>query len=397
VTISLSDHETRRLRIRAQRLAPRDSARASEVPGAASDDGDSGARRAGEVLAAIEAVVGVQAQDASAARLAVRVRTPGAALRASDVERARTEARTIVRTWVMRGTLHLLSAADLSWIRPLLGPHFVRGRASRYAQLGLDADTYSRGLSILRAVLAGGRNATRAELADALASDGLRIEGQGLPHLVGRAALEGVVVYGPDKGGEQTFVLADDWLGPAPALARESALAKLAARYLHAFGPARVEDFASWSGLPMREAREGWRLAVADERLDLSEVEVGGRPHWLPRSRLPWLDDPPRLPIVSLLPAFDTYLLGYQGRELALAPDYVDRFTVGGGIISPAVLVDGRVVGAWRAKRRSKQIEVAIETYEELSPDVSEALADEVADVGRFLDADATWHVSPPA
>jgi hypothetical protein len=192
-------------------------------------------------------------------------------------------------------------------------------------------------------------------------------------------------------------VLADDWLRPATALARDLALAKLATRYLTAFGPARPEDFATWAGLPMGDARLGWGAATVDATLAAVEVDVGGRPHWLPSGHLAWLDDPPRLPIVSLLPAFDTYLLGYQGRELALAPEYADRFTVGGGIIAPAVLVDGRVVGAWRVKRRSKQIEVAIETYEELGPDASEALADEVDDVGRFLGANATWHVTPPA
>ena len=131
----MADLEAKRseLRLRAQRLHPE------------------AAREATNVAHLVRDLCGLQAQDLSAATLAVRPRSSG--LTASDVERARLEERTIVRTWCMRGTLHLVAADDLGWLLPLLGPVFVRKSQRRYDQLGLNELKTGNGFSELNAFL----------------------------------------------------------------------------------------------------------------------------------------------------------------------------------------------------------------------------------------------------
>src|SRR5437763_17214297 len=117
---SLSDDQIRFLRLRAQRLTP-------QQPGEAIG-----------VAQVVKEVCGFQAQDASAATLAVRSRSVG--LGVTDVEQARVQDRTIIRTWGPRGTLHLLASDDLGWLLPLLGPVFVAGDRSRRQELALRGD-----------------------------------------------------------------------------------------------------------------------------------------------------------------------------------------------------------------------------------------------------------------
>ena len=97
-------------------------------------------------------VVGLQAQLLSAAALGMRVRSTG--LRATDANQALNGDRSIVRTWLMRGTLHLVAADDVRWLVQLLGPVFARAGAARHTQLGLDDDLKTRGVAALRRILA---------------------------------------------------------------------------------------------------------------------------------------------------------------------------------------------------------------------------------------------------
>ena len=372
--MALSDERVRLLRLRAQRLDPRSSG------------------EAGGVARAVKDICGVQAQDAAAASLAVRART--AELVAGDVERALVRERSVVRTWAMRYTLHLLAAEDLGWLLPLLEPVFARGSRRRRAALGLDEEVTARGVALLRDVLADEGPLTRAEIVERLGTRGLSLGGQAVPHLVGYAALQGVVCHGPERAGKPTYVLLDDWVDRGPALPREEGLAELARRYLAAYGPAGPEDLAAWSGLPLGDARAGWGR-VAGEML---EVEVAGRPAWLPRDRAAWLAELPMgSPVVRLAPSFDPYLLGYRGRELAVAPEHARRIHPGGGLLHPALLVDGRAAGTWRSKRRRGGLDVVVEPFAELAAEARQGLAAEVADVGRFLGGPAALELTQPA
>ena len=94
--------------------------------------------------------------------------------------------------------------------------------------------------------------------------------------------------------------------------------------------------------------------------------------------------------MVRLLGAFDNYNLGYVDRGFALAAEHERRVNPGGGIVRPAIIVDGRFVGTWSSKRSGKRLAVTIEPFEPLEPEIEEAIAAEVADLGRFEGLDAT-------
>jgi DNA glycosylase AlkZ-like len=335
-----------------------------------------GEDRAATVADAVRGVVALQAQDIRACRLSVRARTEG--LTRSDVDGAVAAGR-VVRTWAMRGTLHMLAAEDVGWVVGLLGPHFAKRGAGRRRQLGLDDDTSERGVEAIREELKGGP-LTRAELVERIAGHGVVIDprSQAPAHLLGYAAMTGHICRGPEAGGDEpTYVLTRDWVGEQPVVSGEEALARLAARYLTAYGPATVQDLAAWSGLPMGQARAGF------EGVASIEVTLEGE-----RAHVMSVMDSPETG-VRLLGHFDTYLLGYRSRELAVPREFDKRIQSGGGFIMPAVLVDGRAVGTWRQARKQGRLMIDIEPFTTIPRRALSGIRAEVADVGRFLGEEA--------
>ena len=161
---TLSGRDIRLLRLWAQQLAP--------LPRTDS---------LADMTHVAKAVVGIQAQDAQAARLSVRARSAG--LTANDVEQASLGERLIIRTWAMRGTLHLVATEDLPWLLALLGPTFAAGDRRRRLQLGLDDATSARGVQVIRNALATSGPLTRAELLKVLTAHGINAEGQCHDHI----------------------------------------------------------------------------------------------------------------------------------------------------------------------------------------------------------------------
>ena len=370
MTITLSGDQVRFLRLHAQRLTPHAATGATSV------------------VQVVRDMCGIQAQDASAATLAVRARSAG--LVAAAVEQSRVQDRTIIRTWGPRGTLHLLAADDLGWLLPLLGPVFVAGDRRRREELGLSDDVCARGMRVIQDILSQQGPLTRDDLIERMSIQGIHLEGQARPHLLARAALEGIICFGPDSGAEPTYVLLNDWIDQerlGMRLPGEEAYAELTRRYLNAYGPATLEDQAAWSGLPLSKTRAAWQR-IAGELLG---VEIFGSPAWMLKTRAAWLDElSAHAPIVRLLPRYDIYLLGYRNRDLAVAPQYAKRINAGGGIVHPTVLVDGRVSGTWKSKRLKNHLELLVEPFEQLAPAVYAGLEAETEDIARFLGVKAT-------
>jgi hypothetical protein len=354
------DDEVRALRLRAQRLAGRRTTSVEEL---------------------VTALTAVQAQDPVAAALALRARSRG--LDAAAVDRARDEQRSIVWTWALRGTLHLVAAADVGWLLGLLGPIFAAAGRPRRLALGLDDDLCDRALVALRGVLAEAGPLPRAELVAELADRAVAIaaDGQAPAHLVAYAALRGVVCrVGP--GSEPRYALLDEWLGAVPAaIEPDRALATLAERYLEGHAPAGPADLATWSGIGLRRARRAFELIAGEPR-------PAARP---PRRRRPH---------AVLLGHFDPYLLGYADRGLVLDGRFAKRIQAGGGFIQPAILLDGKVAGTWSRRRRGDRLDIALEPFEDLPQGARAALAREAADVARFLavrPSSVRTSVRPPA
>jgi len=234
--------------------------------------------RARDPVAVAQRLLAVQAQDLVSARLALHARTEGGS--AADLDRALTQARTLVIGWLARGTLHLVRREDHWWLHALTTPPLHTATARRLRQTGVEEGAQRRGLRVIESSLAGEGPQTRAQLRERLARARVPTAGRALVHLLIAASLRGIAVRGPMAGREHAYVLARDWLGPAPALERDAALAELARRWLAGHGPGGERDLARWAGLPLRDARTGLRAIAGelDERPDGLLALRGPRP-----------------------------------------------------------------------------------------------------------------------
>jgi hypothetical protein len=318
-------------------------------------------------------LLAVQGQDPRGARLAIRARTTG--LTAADVDRALND-RSLLITWLNRGTLHLVRSEDYWWLHALTTPPLLTASARRLGQEGVTPAAADQAVAVIERSLASEGPLTRPQLRDRIAAAGVRTQGQALVHELLLASLRGVAVRGPMAGGEHAYVLVRDWLGPPPAvdedIDRDVALAELARRFLAGHGPAAERDLARWAGLPLRDARRGLaavaaELADRDDGLaELAAVAGQHRGHGLP---------PPRL-----LGSFDPLLHGWASREPILG-QHQGVVTVN-GLFRPFALVAGQAAATWSLPGGR----VELSPFAPLPADVEAALAADAADVRRFLD-----------
>ncbi|WP_328994214.1 winged helix DNA-binding domain-containing protein [Kribbella sp. NBC_01245] len=297
----------------------------------------------GGVADVVRRTVGLQAQSWRGAAHAVRARSTATTW--ADVVQAREVDRCVVRGWFQRGTLQLVATSDAGWLLELLGPGLIRGTERRYGELGLSAETRERAVDVLESCLAANGPAGRAAIGELFVSEGLlpSPRGQAVYALIRHAGLLGRVCYGPGYDAAETWVSVESWLGkPLSALAAPAALAAegpataetLARRYLAAYGPATAADLATWSGLSVPVSRRAIE-AVADR-----VVTVEGSPYAM-------VGEPGESESVRLLGEFDAYLLGYRDRRLMVPEAYARQIHPGGGMLKPAIVQAGRVIGTW--------------------------------------------------
>jgi len=313
---------------------------------------------------------GVQDQDQHAGRLHFRARHR--TLTGAEVDRARTEERSLLRCWVMRKTVHLIASEDAAWLLPLYAERFEADARRRLGQLGVDTRTQNCGLKLVEKALADEGPLTREQLKERLVERNVVLDaGQSL-HMVHLLTATGAACFGPDSGRRICLIRTEDWLGKQPPHDREQALGELARRYFTAFGPATEDDFAYWSGLRVGEVRAGLGRVASE----LAEIELDGARAWQPKRR-------PRLPPAGqlrLLPRFDTYLLGYRSRAHALSREREREINAGGGIIHAAIVQDGRVIGAWGWRLGAGRMEIELRPFERLSGDQRREIDTEIAD-----------------
>ncbi len=328
------------------------------------------------------AIAGAQAQDGYAGPLQFRARSRR--LIATDITRARTGERSLLRTWLMRMTIHLIPADDASWWLPLFEPKIQKWSARRLEQLGLPRRRQEKALAAIALALADDGPLTRTEARERVARGGIELDTQTGMHIALSAVVSGIACLGPDRGKTTCLVRREDWLGKAPPFDRDRALAELARRYLRAFGPATDRDFAYWAGLPLRDVRAGLE-SISGE---IEEARAGDQVMLALRGALPRL---PAKGQVRMLGNFDTYLLGWKDREFAVTGEHALHVKEGGGgWIRPVIVEDGVVVGGWRSTRKAGRLEITLNLPRAELDRLRDPIEAEVADIARFEGIDAT-------
>jgi len=328
----------------------------------------------------------MQAQDAASAMWSLGARLPG--FTAADVHDA-LERREAVRTWPMRGTVHLVPLRDARWMLEVMGVRALAGSAARRATLGLSEEAADRAVDVLGAALAGGGRLTRSQCLAVLAEAGLTGSGQFGYHVLWYASQRGVTCIAPDIGKEQSFVLLDEWAPDPHRPDREEALATIATRYFRSHGPTTRQDFAGWTGLTAADAK----LGIAAAGTALATVRVEGvdmllSPAVLDAHRAGPVVAP-RLEMLAL-PGFDEYLLGFKDRSMMLADEHKQAIIPGGnGVFQPTIVREGRVIATWKRSVLRGQLVVRVAPLVPVSAVeqryVAEALTPYAAFVGHPL------------
>lgn len=314
-------------------------------------------------------LLAIQAQDLRGAKLAVRARTHGLAV--SDVDRAISDDRSVVVTWLNRGTVHLVATDDLDWLHVLTTRRLAAQSSRRLAQLGVDGDDADRAVDVVVRTLGADGPTGRDDLRGALESADLPAAAAALYQVLFQASARGEVVRGPLRGTTQTFVRWDDWVGPRGDVDVEAASGELARRFLIGHGPATARDLARWAGVTLTLARTGLRR-IGGDLVELPDGTVSLAEHALHGDG--------RLPGPMLLGPFDPLLHGWADRT-PVTGEHTGIVTTN-GLFRPFALVEGRAAGLWRLAKGT----VTIEPFAPLPEEVSAALDEEAADVLRFLD-----------
>jgi uncharacterized protein YcaQ len=330
---------------------------------------------------------GVQAQVMSAAYLQLWTRNH--AVTRAGVEDALWKSRTLVKTSLMRQTLHLIPTDEFSLYIAALRP-------SRFAQAmrvmdrcGITRDESEALIPLIMKTLSAGP-LSRPAIAAALrpkASKRVRFWMENSWSLVRLPVAEGLVCYGRGEGNAIVFIRTDHWLPKLKLklMSATEAQSALLRKYLRAYGPASLHDFAHWAGLPMQEVKP-LRALLGSE---LVEIPGDKQNCLLLREDLEVLKSSANATAsIRLLPHFDSYLLAHREKDHLLSAKHYKRVYRNQGWISPVVLIDGAIAGVWSHKLQGKRLLVEIEPFGKLSKTESAGAEREAGHLAKYFESD---------
>lgn len=339
----------------------------------------------GEFIEAASRVYGIHAQVMSAAELALWARVDG--LTPADVQAALWQDRTLVKTWAMRGTLHLLAADDL----PLYAAARRVDPRTWRAFFEKEGISQAQREAFFEAVpeILGGEPMTREQLAAAVVEriglmelgELIAAGGWGTP--LKPSAFRGDLCFGPNDGRSVTFVNPRKWIGKWEAVDPDAAFQEIARRYLRAYGPLTPRNFARWWNEGGVEIGKKVFKQIEDE---LEPVEIEGRQALALRSTLEPMQESAVSGVIRLLPMFDVYVLDIgRAGEPILSKEHWKKVFRPQGWITAVVLVDGIIKGIWDYKTKGAQTTVMVEMFEPPPAPIRKGIEGEAERLGVFL------------
>ncbi len=318
-------------------------------------------------------MLAVQGQDYAGAKWSLGLRLPNST--DLEVERAIAD-KIILRSWLFRGTLHLVAGTDIRWLLALLGPGIIAGNKRRYGELELDEAVLLRSNDLLANALQGNDQLGRKELLALLRQNGISTEGQRGVYMLQRASLEGLICQGVLHANNPTFMKLDGF--PSKRMNRQEALAELARRYFISRGPATLQDFTWWSGLPAAEARAGLDSIQSQFTHGSIDEQVYW---WSPSLPLPRK----KTQTTFLLPGFDEFLLAYKDRRASLGMPNYNRLASANGMLPGTIVINGRVVGTWKRTFKKGSVIITTDPFKPLSSVEAKGTLVAANRLGEFL------------
>ena len=317
----------------------------------------------GSAPEAVRWMTASQAQNLQETMWAIGLRVPGSGL--TDV-RAALDNGSVVRSWPMRGTLHLVAPEDLRWMLGLTAERLTRSIAGRHRELDITWADIEKCRDVALERVAGGGSMSRTELFGVFEAAGQPTTGQRGIHILGTLCRHGWLVQGPLAGNQQLLVAFDEWIPVSRTLERQEGIAEFMLRYFRSHGPATIRDFAWWTQIPLTDVRPAFELV----RRQLVELEFGDNSYWMSPETASLLDDGvPGQRSVLLLPGFDEFVLGYQDRSLVLAPVHANKIVPGGnGVFKKTIVAGGEAIGTWARAGTTGSAAVVPELFDDAKP-----------------------------
>jgi len=313
----------------------------------------------------------VQAQDYYGAMWALAMRLKSGVV--DDIEAA-LAARSIARSWPMRGTLHFVAPEDLRWMLKYLAAKVFPRMNSNYRKSGLDKKIFMKSGKIWEKELSG-KQMTREELYDVLEKNKIDTSNTRGLFILGYLAQEGLICFGPRRGKQQTLALLDEWLPQSKMPERDEALAALALRYTVSHGPVQVEDFAWWTGLTKKESID----ALEANRGKILEETIDGKRYWI----APDLKIPKAKPTTFLIPTYDEMGVGYKDRTAIIDREVEKK--IANSIFTSGIMIDGKIVGTWKRTIEKDEVAIEIKPLRKLTAKEKKSVEAEAKKYSKFI------------
>jgi Winged helix DNA-binding domain len=344
-----------------------------------------------QALDVVSDIAGLHAQVASCAELTLWARVDG--LKHGDVDALLWKRRKLVKTWAMRGTLHLLPAAELPRYAGALARLRPRHHVPAWLRHhGLERKQAEAMLAAIADALRGAE-LTREELAAAVAERtgepelAAKLKG-GFGDLLKPAAFTGDLCFAPSDGQRVRFTRPADWLGGWEPVDGEEAARTVVRSYLRAYGPAAREQFQRWFGMTSPAQAGRWIQALGDE---LAEVDVEGEKGWMLAADVDAAASAAPAGVVRLLGGFDHYVVAApRAVDAVVAAADRERVYRPQGWLSPVLLVDGRIEGVWSHERDGDELDVTVEPFGRVGKAVAAVVEAEAERLAAFLDGELT-------
>ncbi len=343
-------------------------------------------------LTQVAAVCGIHAQVMSAALAQFWARTKGNGPEAT--RDSLWKQRSLVKTWCMRGTLHIIPTDDLDVFAGARRRVSTDRETQWMKYVGISYGDFDAVTHAIRDAL-DDKALTRSELLEKIAKR-LRPKLRLLlksswNELLHPASYERVLCFGPQRGSETTFVSPKDWLKSWRShLTPEESRVALLERYLRVYGPSDRLEFAAWAGLDPVNAKPTWESTL-DKMI---EVAYNGRRTWLLKDDLHALLGSEFRDPVRLIPNFDVYLAGRDRRILTSSKEEHKRVYREAGWVSAVVLAQGKVGGVWSAKTQKDRLVFKIEPFAKFGSDFRRSVEEEAEAYADFLGGTSELNIS---
>ena len=338
-----------------------------------------------DLAAVVGDIAGVQAQVMSAAEIQIAARVD---CTVADVRKALWTDRTLTKTWLMRGTLHLARSHDLPIFVGAMGRHWVsQMRPSWLTYMQITEREFWAICDEIGAALNGepmSREELIAKVGRGRSEHVRQILRSGWGGMLKPAARNGLLCFGPNRGQSVTFVSPRSWLRSWRTVDPEEAIVEMARRYLRAYGPATKLDFARWWGAWPGVANAAW-TGLAPK---LVSVSIEGRRGDALADDVDVMRRAKITEPVVLLPLFDPYLMGYASRDHLVEKQYAAKVSRTAGWISAVVLLDGRVAGTWTHTLKNGSLHIAVAPFRRFSTSVKSEVTKRAIELAKSLGAD---------